>query len=139
MGDDFLLSTETAQKIYDASVANHVSMIDPQILSAVAFPFGVNALFREEIVHGLGAGAQEVPTGGGDEGRWVVSGDGLQNSEAGIIIGELLAKVIAANLSISSIEEEEDVLLLILNCVELVGSLGIDLITKGYTLGQIRD
>lgn len=31
------IGAETAQKIYDGAIANHVSMIDPQILSAVAF------------------------------------------------------------------------------------------------------
>ena len=44
---------------------------------------------------------------------------------------ELLAKVIAANFSISTVEEEEDVLLLILNSVELAGTSGIGLISEG--------
>ena len=52
---------------------------------------------------------------------------------------ELLAKVIASYLSITSIEEEKHMLFLILNCVELAGTLGIGLITKGDTLGQIAD
>ena len=52
---------------------------------------------------------------------------------------ELLAKVIAANFSISRVEEEEDVLLLILNCVELAGTLGKSLITERDTLSQVAD
>ena len=50
---------------------------------------------------------------------------------------KLLAKVIAANFSISRVEEEEDMLLLILNCVELAGTSGIGLISKGDTLSEI--
>ena len=52
---------------------------------------------------------------------------------------QLLAKVIAANLSISRVEEEEHVLLLILHSVELASPCLIGFITKGYTLGQIGD
>ena len=73
--------------------------------------------------------------------------EGLKEAEVVLLLNqlsrrhslELLAKVIAANFSITCIEEEEDVLLLILNSVQLAGTLGISLITEGYTLSQVAN
>ena len=50
---------------------------------------------------------------------------------------EFLAKVVPAYLNIGSIEEEEDVLLLCLNCVELAGSFGIGFLREANTLGEV--
>ena len=52
---------------------------------------------------------------------------------------ELLAKIVSANLSISSIEEEKHVLLLIFYCVEFAGTLSKGLISKGGTLSQVTN
>ena len=52
---------------------------------------------------------------------------------------ELLAKVEPANFSVSTVEEEEHVLLLILDSVELAGTSGIGCIVEAHTLGQIGD
>ena len=64
------------------------------ILCAIAFPCGIDALLGEEIVHGLGAGAEEILTGGGNISRWIVPGDGFQYPEPGVVIGELFAQII---------------------------------------------
>ena len=63
----------------------------------------------------------------------------LLNQLSGRHTLEFLAEVIAANFSITCIEEEEDMLLLILNGVQLAGTLGIGLITEGYTLSQVAN
>ena len=73
--------------------------------------------------------------------------EGLKEAEGVLLLNQLsrrhtlefLAKIVSANLSISSIEEEKHVLLLILYCVELAGTLGIGLISEGDTLGKVAD
>lgn len=52
---------------------------------------------------------------------------------------ELLAKVIPAYLSLFIVEKEEHMLLLILNSVEPAGTLSVDLISEGHTLGEVAD
>ena len=69
-------------------------MSDIAVFGTVAFPVGIDALLYEKIIHGLGARAEEVLAGGGDEGCGIVAGDGLQNTEAGIVIGQVLTQII---------------------------------------------
>ena len=86
----------------------------------------------------------ETHTGNPALGLWV---EALEEAEGVLLLHqlsrrlalELLAKVIAANLSISRVEEEQYMLLLILHGVELAGTLGIGLISEGDTLCQVAD
>jgi hypothetical protein len=61
------------------------------VLRAIAFPCSINSFFREEVIHGLGTGAEEILAGSGDIGWRVTAGDGLHDPEAGIVIGKPLA------------------------------------------------
>ena len=64
------------------------------VLRAIAFPCGINSFFREEVIHGLGTGAEEILAGSGDIGWRVTAGDGLHDPEAGIVIGKPLAQIV---------------------------------------------
>ena len=86
----------------------------------------------------------EANTGHPGLGLWV---EALEEAEDMLLLNqlgrghalELLAKIIAANLSLRVIEQEEDMLLLILDSGKAYSTLGIGLITEAHTLGEVGD
>ena len=61
------------------------------VLGAIAPPGGVDALFRQEMVHGPGVFPEKILAGGGDVGGGIGVGDVFQHPEPGIVGGEAAA------------------------------------------------